>query len=327
MRLTVAAGRYDRVAALRDGRVHVESLEFNWLTMRAEELFWRMIRYHEFDVSEMSLSGYVLQRARGLEDFVAIPVFLSRAFRHACFYINTESGIVEPSDLKGRKIGVPEYQITAAVWARGILSDDYGVTAQDMDWYQGGLENPGRVPFEPVEPEGVSLQFPPPEKTLSGMIESGELDALISPREPSTFNKGAGTVRRLFPEPWTDEKKYFERTGIFPIMHVVVIRRALLDENPWIAQELYKGFLESKRLAMEDLLDPAAVPASLPFLTENINATIDLMGKDFWPYGIEANRVGLETFVRYLVEQGMIKEEIPVEELFAESTRRMRLGI
>jgi 4,5-dihydroxyphthalate decarboxylase len=295
--------------------------------MRAEELFWRMIRYHEFDVSEMSLSGYVLQRARGLEDFVAIPVFLSRAFRHACFYINTESGIVEPSDLKGRKIGVPEYQITAAVWARGILSDDYGVTAQDMDWYQGGLENPGRVPFEPVEPEGVRLQFPPPAKTLSGMIASGELDALISPREPSTFQNGAGTVRRLFPEPWTDEKKYFERTGIFPIMHVVVIRRALLDENPWIAQELYKGFLESKRLAMEDLLDPAAVPASLPFLTENINATIDLMGKDFWPYGIEANRVGLETFVRYLVEQGMIKEAIPVEELFAESTRRMRLGI
>jgi 4,5-dihydroxyphthalate decarboxylase len=327
MRLTIATGDYDRVAALREGRIRPERLELNWLTMRVDDIFWRMIRHREFDASELSLSGYILQRARGLDNFVAIPVFPSRTFRHSCIYVNAESGIERPEDLRGRRIGVPEYQMTAAVWARGLLTDEYGVQAKDMDWVQGGLEDPGRIPFEPVEPEGIRLQFAPSGATLSLMLESGELDAVISPRMPSTFRVSGGPVRRLFPEPWVVEREYYKRTRIFPIMHTFVIRREILDADPWIAQTLFMAFLEAKQLAQAALFDTTVLRVTLPFLIEHATSTVNLMGEDFWPYGIEANRPVIETLMRYLVEQGMIKEPLDIDSLFAESTRAMRIGI
>lgn len=328
MHLTVATALYDRIAALRDGRVRPEGIELEWLTLRVEEIFWRMMRHYEFDLSEISLSGYVLQRSRGVERLIAIPVFLSRTFRHSSLYVGADSGIERPEDLTGRRIGVPEYQITAAVWVRGILADEHGVRAQDCEWIQGGLEQPGRVPFEPVEPSGVSLEFAPPGKTLAGMLAAGELDALISPRTPSNFAEdGSGAVRRLFPEPWAAERDYYARTGIFPIMHTVALRQDVFERDRWIAASLFKGFLEAKRLAMEALVDTTAVPVSLPFLLEHARSTVELMGEDFWPYGIEQNRLVLETFARYLAEQGLVDEAPPIESWFAEPTRQMRLGI
>lgn len=322
LRLTLACGHYDRTEALRDGRVRPEGIDLTHLVLRVEEIFWRMAQHREFDVAEFSLGGYVVRRGRGADDLVAIPVFPSRFFRHSGIYVNASAGIRRPEDLRGRRVGVPEYQMTASVWVRGILADDYGVFPQDMEWVQGGLEEPGRVPFEPAEPPGVKLSFAPPDRSLAQMLALGELDALVAARAPSTFNRHGGPVRRLFDDPFQVERDYFRRTGIFPIMHTVVVKREVLDANPWVAFSLFKAFCEAKDLALADLTQTSALPVSLPFLVEHAYQTMDLMGEDFWPYGLEANRKTLETFVRYMHGQGLIREPMPVERLFPESTQR-----
>ena len=202
LNLTLACGRYDRTEALRDGRVRPDGIRLNCLTLKVEETFWRMMQYREFDVAETSLGGYVVRRGRGVDDLVAIPVFPSRFFRPSPASSFTRgSGIETPQDLKGKRIGVPEYQMTAAVWARGALSDDYGVRPEDVEWVQGGLEDPGRLPFEPVEPAGVRLGFAPPDRSLARMLADGEINALITARTPSTFDPAGSSVRRLFREP------------------------------------------------------------------------------------------------------------------------------
>ncbi len=320
--LSLAAYRYDRTEGLRDGRVRPEGVRLNCLTLRVEEIFWRMAQYREFDVAEFSLGGYVVRRGRGADDLVAIPVFLSRYFRHSCIFVNADAGISRPEDLKGRRVGVPEYQMTAAVWARGALADDYGVRPEEITWVQGGLEDPGRIPFEPVEPEGVSIEAAPTDRSLAQMLAAGEIDALFTARTPSTFHRSGGPVRRLFEKPWEVERDYFRRTGIFPIMHTVVIKRELLEANPWLAATMLKAFSDAKRLATAELTQTSALPITLPFLVEHAYETMDLMGEDFWPYGLEENRKTLETFVRYMHEQGMIAEPMPIESLFAPGTER-----
>jgi 4,5-dihydroxyphthalate decarboxylase len=318
--MTIATGRYDRTAALRDGRVQLEGLDVTWLPLNVEQIFWRMMRHLEFDAAEMSFSGYVVRRARGEHDLTALPVFLSRQFRHNAIYINTNAGIREPGDLKGRRIGLPEYQMTAAVWARGLLEDDYGVRAQDIEWLQGGLEEAGRRPWQSVEPEGISLQFVPEDRTLARMLADGEIDALISPRMPSTFVSGTDPVARLFADPWAVERDYFARTGIFPIMHTFVVKTEILDANPWIAQTLTRAFMEAKRFADIDLRDTTALPISLPFLVQHVEETAELMGDDFWPYGVEPNRGTLEAFLGYAERQGLVDRAPRIEELFPAST-------
>ncbi len=322
LRLTLACGHYDRTEALRDGRVRPEGIDLTYVMLRVEETFWRMAQHREFDAAEMSLGGYVLRRGRAADDLVAIPVFPSRFFRHSCIFVNAAAGIQRPEDLKGRRIGVPEYQMTAAVWARGALSDDYGVRPGDVEWVQGGLEEPGRTPFEPAQPAGVRLGFAPAGKSLAQMLASGEIDALVTARTPSTFDRAGGSVRRLFQDPWDVERAYFQRTRIFPIMHTVAVKREVLEVNPWVAQTLSKAFGEAKALAMQDLTQTSALPLSLPFLVEHAYETMDLMGEDFWPYGVDENRPVLETFVRYMHEQGLIPAPMPVEDLFPVSTQR-----
>jgi 4,5-dihydroxyphthalate decarboxylase len=318
--LSVATGRYDRVAALRDGRVRPEGVSLNWLPLKVEEIFWRMLQHREFDGSELSFSGYVIRRGRGADDLIAIPVFLSRSFRHNILYVNADAGIERPEDLKGRRIGVPEYQITAAVWVRGLLEDEYGVRPEDMEWLQGGLEQWGRKPQEPVQPEGVSLASTEKGSTLAAMLADGEIDVLISPRVPSTFD--GIRVKRLFADPAAAEREWFERTGIFPIMHTFVLKREIVDANPWLPQTLFKAFEESKRLAMADLRDTTAHKVTLPFLATNVADAEAAMGEDFWPYGVEENRKTLETFLRYAHRQGMVPELLEPEALFPESTWR-----
>lgn len=321
VRMTIATGRYDRTAALHDGRVRPEGLDVTWLPLNVEQIFWRMMRHREFDASELSLSGLLIRWARGVDDLVAIPVFLSRCFRHSSIYLSAKSGITEPEQLTGRRIGLPEYQMTAAVWARGLLEDDHGVRAEDVQWVQGGLEQPGRRPFEPVEPPGIDLGFAPGGATLAEMLAEGEIDALISPRVPSTFAAGDGRVTRLFPEPWRAEREYFERTRIFPIMHLVAISRELVEENPWIPQTLTNAFLAAKKVADDALRDTTALPIGLPFLVQHVQETAALMGEDFWPYGVDANRAGLEAFVRYAHRQGLLPEPIAVDDMFPASVR------
>ena len=319
--LTVATARYDRTAALREGRIRPEGLDLTWLTLNVEQIFWRMMRHMEFDVSELSFSGYVIRRSRGVHDLVAIPVFLSRSFRHSAVYVSPHAGIRRPEDLIGRRVGVPEYQMTAAVWARGMLEDDYGVRAEDVQWFQGGLEQPGRRPFEPVEPAGISLEFAPDGKTLGRMLADGELDALISPRTPTVYE--SGEVGRLFEDPWSAERDYYARSGIFPIMHTVAIKREIVDAHPWIPQTLSNAFLGAKREADADLRETAALPVGLPFLVQHTEDTIALMGEDFWPYGVDANRTTIEAYLRFASRQGLLTEPVGVDDLFPASTRTL----
>ena len=318
LHLTVACGDYDRTKALQDGSVQPEGIRLNYIPLQAEEIFWRMGGHREFDASEMSLSNHITMVSRGNAPFVAIPVFPSRFFRHSCVFINTDSGIQKPQDLKGKKVGAPEYSITAAVWIRGMLQDDYGVKTYDMEWFVGGQEEPGRK-------ERVALKLPPEiksspiaaDKTLNGMLESGEIHALISARAPSCFVKGAPKIRRLFPNYKEVEVDYYKRTKIFPIMHVLVIRKEVYEQHPWVARSLYKAFCEAKERAIKAMHISNTLACTLPWLFAEIEQLKQIFGADWWPYGIEPNRHMLETLIRYMGEQGLMEKPLKVEELFA----------
>ena len=318
LHLTVACGDYDRTKALQDGSVEPEGIRLNYVPLQAEEIFWRMGGHREFDASEMSLSNHITMLSRGNAPFVAVPVFPSRFFRHSCIFINTDSGIEGPKDFKGKKIGAPEYSITAAVWIRGMLQDDHGVKTHEMEWLVGGQEETGRK-------ERVALKLPPEirvspiadDKTLNGMLEAGEIDALISARAPSSFVKRSPKVRRLFPDYKEVEMDYYRRTGIFPIMHVLVIRRDLYERHPWIARSLYKAFCQAKDRAIQSMHVANTLAATLPWLFAEMDLLKQLFGADWWPYGIEPNRHVLDTLVRYMGEQGLLDRPVKVEEIFA----------
>lgn len=318
--ITMAAVDYDRFRALQDGRVAVEGIDLEILPMEVEEIFYRQAKYAEFDVSEMSLSTYVLSMGRPSFPFVAIPVFPSRYFRHQTMFLNTASGIGSPHDLVGKRVGVPEYQITAGVWQRGILADDFGVHPQDIRWFMGGVEQPGREEKQGISlPDGVTVTPIGPHETLSQLLVSGELDAVFSAHVPQAFYRHE-TVQRLFPEYKAVEKDYFRRTGIFPIMHVVVIRKELLAREPWVARSLFKAFEAARMLAVADLRYRSSLKVMLPWLADHVDETVDVLGEDYWTYGIEQNRHVLETFLRYSHSQGLAADLYSPEEIFAPST-------
>jgi len=321
LRLTFACWDYDRTRALMDGTVVPDGIELVYLNQQVEETFFRMLRYREFDCSEMSLSSYTASLQAENPPFIAIPVFPSRCFRHSCIFVSAKSGIREPADLKGKRIGVPEYQMTAPVWIRGILSDDYGVKVTDVEHYSGGEEEPGRDEKLKLDlPSTIRLTAIPVDKTLSRMLADGELDALVTARAPSTFYKEPDKVRRLFPNYVEVEKEYYRRTKLFPTMHTVVIRRDVYAKNPWVAMSLYKAFTEAKTRAYALLNQTAALPAMVPWLVAEVEETRREMGEDWWPYGLEANRKVLETFLRYHHEQGLSKRRFAPDELFARET-------
>ena len=306
MRLSFACGDYDRVRALRDGRVRPEGIELTFLPLGPEETFFRQLVHQEFDVSEISLGSYVVGRARGDLPLVAIPVFPSRCFRHSGVFVNVAAGITKPEDLRGKRVGVPEYQMTALVWIRGVLQEEFGVHPREIRWMSGGLEQPGRR-------EKVALPLPPdvtvtpiPEgETLSRMLERGDLDAVFTARLPEPFVRRSLKIRRLWPDYRKVEADYFTRTGIFPIMHAVAIRREIYERDPWIAQSLAKALGAAKGLCAAAMYDTAALPYMLPWMHEEIETARALLGEDWWPYGLEPNRATLETFLRYAVEQGL----------------------
>ncbi len=323
--LTIACWDYDRTRAIADGRVPVEGCTVNYLPLGPEEVFFRAIRHHEFDACELSFSSYTIARSRHLAGqapfpYVAIPVFVSRAFRHSGIYVRTDRGIKAPADLKGRTVGVPEYQMTAAVWIRGILEDEYGVKPADIQWRNGGVEEPGRHEKLNLDlPKDVELKPIPDGKTLSGMLESGELDALTGARAPSCYLRGAPNVARLFPDFRQAEKQYFKKTGIFPIMHVVGIKAKLIEANPWLPASVYKAFAQAKALNQPNLFEVAALKVSLPWVAQEAEDTAALMGKDFWPYGVGPNMKTLDAFVRYHFEHGLSQRKMTIEDLFVAS--------
>lgn len=319
LQLSLACSLNDRTAALANGRVAPEGIDLNFMPLQIEETFWRMLKHQEFDAAEMSMSSYMMIRDREELDLIAIPVFPSRYFRHSCIFINADAGIDRPEDLRGKNVGVPEYQMTASLWIRGILQDEYDVAPTDMHWYHGGEEEGGREEkLELDPPEDLKIEYIPADRTLSGMLKDGDLDALVTARAPSSFQ--TDSVERLFPNFREVERDYYDRTENFPIMHTVVLREDVYNENPWAAQNLYKSFVEAKQVCMEEIGDTGALKVALPWLHSELEDTRDLMGWDYWPYGIEDNRHTIETMIRYSHEQGLIDQRLTVEDLFAEET-------
>lgn len=318
--LTLACEDYDRTRALKDGRIKPEGIELNYLVMPVEEIFWRMMKYEEFDVSELSMGAFLTAAARGRRPFIAIPVFPSRTFRHRCIFVHSAAGIERAEDLRGKRVGVPEYSMTAAVWLRGLLEHQYGIAPREIHWIQAGEEQPGRkdrVDFE--MPSGIRLESRS-DRTLNQMIESGEIDAMMSPRMPTCFVENSSRVRRLFPNYREVEMDYFRKTGLFPIMHVIVIKRAVYEKEPWVAQALYKAFCAAKELCMKELYDTNILRISLPWTAAEYEQTRDLMTADYWPYGLGPNRHNLDTLHGYLYEQGLIKQKLDLDGLFAPET-------
>jgi 4,5-dihydroxyphthalate decarboxylase len=317
LRLAMACWNYDRTRALLEDRIPIDGIDLTYINIPVEETFFRMIRHREFDVAEMSLSSYTLSLFKDPKSFVAIPVFPSRYFRHSCIYINRNSGVREPKDLVGKRVGNPEYQLTAGVWIRGILSDDYKVPVSSVTYFRGGEEEPGRTEKLAITlPPEIKLASIPSDKILSHMLRDGEIDAIYSPRTPSCFTQHPEKVRRLFEDYMSVEQEYYKRTKIFPIMHTVVIRREVYEKYPWVAQSLYKAFVLAQRETYQDLYETAALKTMLPWLIRHAEDTRELMGADFWPYGLEANVHVLNTFLRYSFEQGLAKRQLTAQDLF-----------
>jgi 4,5-dihydroxyphthalate decarboxylase len=315
--ITIACGNYDRTRAIRDGRVKVEGCEVTYLPLYPEEIFFRAFRYQEFDVSELSLSSYIRTVAAGNSAYIGIPAFVSRLFRHSGIYVRADAGIRAPADLRGKRVGLPEYQITAVVWMRGMLQHEYGVLSTEIHWRSGGQEEPGRDERTPLKPiAGLDLKPIGPEQTLVGMLRDGELDALFTARAPSSFLRGEAHIKRLFPNTREAEQAYYKKTRMFPVMHLVGIRKELVQKYPWLPSSVYKAFCEAKALAMIDLLDVNALMVTLPWLIPETQETMALMGKDFWPYGIHENVRELSALTQYAHEQGLIERKVTVEELF-----------
>jgi len=315
--VTVATWDYDRVRPLVDGRVGIEGCDINYLTMPVEECFERAFLHGEFEIAEIGFSPYLLALSRGIAPYVAVPAFLSRCFRHSAAYIRSDRGIAGPADLRGKRVGVPEYQMSAAMWLRGTLQDEHGIVPKDIHWVQGGLENPGRRDKFPLNlPAGFPLTTVQ-DKSLSAMLADGELDAIMSARRPSCFVSGHPKVRRLFPDYRAVEQDYYRRTRLFPIMHAVGIRRDVLERHPWLAASTYKALAQAKAIAEAEFAETTALKIGLPWVTAEWESTRDVMGAEFWSYGIEGNRHTLETMARYSHEQGLATRLVTVEEMFA----------
>ncbi len=320
LNLSVAVGDYDRTRALIDGTVQIDGVDPVYMTLVPEEIFFRAFRAAEFDICELSLSSYTVKTAQNNCPYVAVPAFVSRAFRHTSVYVRTDR-VKKPEDLKGRKVGVPEYQLTANVWARAFLEDDYGVKRSDIHWIRGGIEEAGRPEKITVKlPPGVRLDNAPEGATISALLEAGEIDGFIAPRPPTLIEKGHPNIGWLFPDPTAVAKDYFKRTGFFPIMHVVGIRRELAERHPWLPGAVLKAFEQAKEVGLAKLSDTSATKATLPFVEERLKEARDLMGHDFWSYGVGPNRKVLDYFLGQHYHEGLSPRRVSVDELFHPGT-------
>src|SRR6056297_150998 len=318
--LTFATWDHDRVMALHDGRVTVEGLTLQSNILPTQKLFPLAVQEARFDITEMSISSYVLQVARGTAAYTAIPAFVSRAFRHSGFYARRGAGIETPADFAGRRIGVPEYQMTAALWMRGILRDDYGVDCDRIHWRTGALD-------AGVRHERLSLDLPPGmvvqpiagDETLQSLLLAGEIDGLLGPKPPQAFLDGNPDVVRVLPDFEAAEIDYHRRTGMFPIMHLLGVRKLLVEAHPWLPRALYDASVAARDLAIARLREVwlgNANRLSLPWLNATMERTLATLGDDYWPYGVAANRAELAAVSRYSVEQHLAPRHVEIEELF-----------
>ena len=320
LKLTFACGPYDRMEALQYHRIEVEGIDLNYLEIQApREIFDRMVGDRAFDMSELSLAEHVGMTAKGNSPFVALPVFPSKAFRHGFICINRDAGIREPKDLAGKRVGVPLYTITAAIWIRGDLENVYGVDLSGVQWVQGAVEKAGTHGKPPAPPKllkPVDIVQNTSDKSLSDMLRDGEIDALIGSRLPDSIRTDPDKVTTLFENPRDEEKRYFRETGIHPIMHTVAIQREIYEANRWIATSLFKAFLEARQWALDKMYFSAAQRYMLPWLFDDLLEVDEFFGNKLWAYGVEDNRATLETFVNYMVQQHFIEKPVPVDDLF-----------
>lgn len=319
LELSLACQDIDRTRPIIDGRVTIEGCRLNLITAKPEEIFQRAFRHQEFDISELSLSTHLITTARGRSPYVAVPAFVSRAFRHNSIYVRKDGKVKRPEDLRGGAVGVPDVQQTAGVWARGILADEYGLQRTDVLWRTGGLDQAGREQRVPLDLQGkIKVEPIGPQQTLSQMLEEGEIDAVISPRAPKGY--GSNGIVRMFPDNRVAEEAYFKKTRLFPLMHVIGIRRSLVELNPWLPVNVYTAFRQARALAMQDLNRIDTVVVAHPWIAEEITRVKSVMGEDYWPYGIDENRKELETLIRYAEADGLIPGPVALKVLFAPST-------
>ena len=310
---------WDRTRALMDGTVQPAGIDLNYLVVPLQDLFRRVAQHAEFDAAEMSMSTYLALAGGGDKRFVGIPVFPSRNFRHSYLFVNAKAGIERPEDLRGRRVGVPEYQMTAALWIRAILQHDHGVHPREMQWFTGGLAAPGYAERSHIDlPPEINLSVIGESQTLETMLDEGDLDALISPVRPHSLVEGRGLVQRMFPDYRNVEKDYYRRTRIFPIMHTVILRREIYEANPWVVASLFEAFEKAKIAGRERLLVTGPLAVALPWVPADLEEIDDVFeGADPWVYGIEPNRHVLEAMIRYSHEQGLAPKIMALEELFA----------
>ncbi len=321
LNLSIAIGDYDRVRPLVDGTATIDGVSPAFLTLEPEEIFFRAFRHEAFDIAELSLGSFTVKTAQGDNPYVGVPVFPSRAFRHSGVYIRKDRGIAAPADLKGRKIGIAEYQVTANVWIRAFLEEDFGVPAQSIHWIRGGIEEPGRPEKINIKiPDGIHMTDAPPGRSLSDMLLAGEIDGLIGPRTPSVMNPSHPEIGWLFPDPRRAAIENYAKTRNFPIMHLLGVRRSLVVQHPWLPATLLKAFERSKVLALAKLADTSASKVMLPFVDQQLHDARILMGGDFWPYGVAPNRACLAYFLHQHHAQGLSQRLVAVEELFHPST-------
>jgi 4,5-dihydroxyphthalate decarboxylase len=319
LRLSVAVGDYDRTRPLLDGSVQIDGVDPVFMTLSPEEIFFRAFRGAEFDICELSLSSSTVKTAQGSFAYVGVPAFLSRMFRHTSIYVRTDR-IKRPEDLKGKKVGLPEYQLTANVWARALLEDDFGVKPADVHWIRGGIEEPGRPEKITLSlPSGVRLDNAPEGRTISQLLAEGEIDGFIAPRPPR-LDEPHPHIGWLFPDPTAAAKDYYQRTGIFPIMHLLGVRRTLAEQHPWLPGAVYKAFEQAKTAALAHLSDTSATKVTIPFVEERLAEARALMGEDFWSYGLAPNRHVLATFLSHHHRQGLSPRLVTPEELFHPGT-------
>jgi 4,5-dihydroxyphthalate decarboxylase len=314
--LTLAISHYDHVTELVTGRVPVEGVELTALNLQIEEIFFRQFNYRDFDVSEVSMGKYCSLVSQGDSPLVAIPVFPSRVPRHSSIYIRRDGPVKKPADLAGKRIGIPEWAQTASVYSRGFIQHQYGIDLKSIHWIQAGVDQPGRLEKVKLKlPDGIRYESRP-DKSLGGMLISGEIDAALSAHPPLCFDQGHPNVGRLFEDYLDIEMKYVKETGIYPIMHAVAFRREIVEKNPWVAANLFKAFDEARRISVERALACTSSALPLPWGYEFVKRMQAVVGNDLMPYGVEANRTTLDAFLQYAFEQGVCHRRLQPEELF-----------
>lgn len=319
LQLSIAMGDYDRTRPIHDGRVQIDGVEPITFLQPPEEMFFNAFRHETCDITELSLSSYCVSLTRENPPYVAIPVFLSRAFRHSSVYIRADRGIETPQDLIGKRIGIAEYQLSANVWVRAILSDA-GVQPNQIHWVRGGMDKPGRPEkIKLTLPDGLKIENAPEGQTLNQMLSDGDIDGFIGPRWPKCFNEGHPQVRRLWQDGLGAAREWHSRTGIFPIMHVVGVRQELAQQHPWLPGALLKAFTQAKAMAQEALADTSATKVTMPFV-EDILAVAQKMNSDLWSYGLAPNETTLNYFLTHHHRQGLSPRQLTIQELFHPAT-------